>query len=217
MQYSFDIFRFSDLLSKYTGVSKQRIDKFLQGNPVNYVFEHPTALTTNAAQINKINELKELHNLYNNLKNKEKGYVITSSADAGQYLINYFKGIKDKEKVVCAYLSNKNEIIKTEEISQGTINEAAVYTREIAKIALLYDANNVIMAHNHPGGAVDPSQPDLKVTQDVANSLKTLRIKLLDHIIVSNNQYCSIGERYGMYLVPTINEKEKDYSCSMER
>jgi len=213
MQHKIDIFRFSDLLSKYTGISKKRIDEFLSHHSINQVFEHPTALTTNTTQINKINDLRELHSLYNNLKEHGNIYLLDSSTNSGDYFINYFEGIKDKERMVCSFLNNTNHLIHTHVVSSGTVNEAPVYPREICKEALLHDATSVIISHNHPGGSTSPSPADIRVTKDICEALNSIGIKLLDHIIVADRKFCSMAKDFSEALSPTpIKEPFRSYS-----
>jgi DNA repair protein RadC len=195
-QYKIDVLRFSDILSKHTGISKTKIDEFIKNNPVNNIFEHPGSICSTTTQLNKIQELKELHSLYNNLKlEDQERYSITSSHKAVEYFKNYFADVKDKELFVCAFLDNQNNIISTKVMSEGTVNEAPVYPREIVKEAILNDANAVILSHNHPGGSISPSIADKDVTMKIVEALKTVNIKTIDHIIVGNDKACSFAER----------------------
>ena len=64
----------------------------------------------------------------------------------------------------------------------GTINQSYVYPREILKEALFNDASSVIFAHNHPGGSLEPSKDDIKMTERLVETLSTVDIKVIDHI-----------------------------------
>lgn len=99
-QYSKDLDRFTELLSKYTGISKSKINNFLGNNNVSAIFEHPASLSPKAEHMGKINELKVLRNLFLNLKSQDIEYVLNSSTTAGEYFVNYFMDFKDKEKFV---------------------------------------------------------------------------------------------------------------------
>lgn len=194
-QFKFDVLQFSDLLSKFTGISKAKIDNYLANNPVNCIFEHPTCLDITKAQHNKILELKELKNLYNTLKlSADKQYIINSSVKASEYFKAYFNGIKDKERFVCTFLDNSNRIIATKILNIGTVNESPVYPREIVKEAIMHDANTVILSHNHPGESTKPSVPDIDVTKKIVQALDTVKIKVLDHIIVGGDSSFSFTE-----------------------
>lgn len=167
-QYSNDLGRFVELLSEFTGISKNKISNFLKCNTISTIFEHPAALSPKAKHIDKINNLKLIRNYYLNLKENDSQYVINCSTKAGEYFTNFFMDYKDKEKFVCSFLDARNRIIATSVMSDGTVNEAPVYPREVVKKALIYDAKNVILSHNHPGGSTEPSAADLKVTNMIS-------------------------------------------------
>lgn len=81
-----------------------------------------------------------------------------------------------------------------EELTTGTINQASVYPREVAKRALHHNAAAVIFAHNHPSGITDPSQSDISLTQRLISTMELLGIRTLDYIIVASNQSQSLAE-----------------------
>lgn len=62
-------------------------------------------------------------------------------------------------------------------MSEGTINEAPVYPREIVKKALKYYANSIIILHNHPAGSINASPTDIQITWLIANATATMRIR----------------------------------------
>ena len=194
-QYDIDKDQFVELFSKFTGLSKTKIYKFLEDNSISSLFEHPTSINATESQIKKIDQLKELQNLYKNLKSQDKVYRIDSSQKAGEYFREYFADTKDKERFACSFLDTSNRIIATKVISTGTINEAPVYPREILKSALLYDSCSVILAHNHPGGSISPSPQDMTVTKLIGDALATIKINVMDHIIVGDCNFTSFAEK----------------------
>lgn len=194
-QYNKDIDRFVELLSKFTGISKSKINSFLDYNNVSAIFEHPASLSPKEEHIKKINDLKLLRNYYINLKSHDIEYILNSSSKAGEYFLNYFKDVKDKEKFVCSFLDARNRVIATSVMFEGTIDEAPVYPREIAKKALIYDAKNVILSHNHPGESTKPSSADIVVTDKISKAMSTVGIGVLDHVIVGGEQYGSMAEQ----------------------
>ena len=121
--------------------------------------------------------------------------TLDTSSKAGEYFIRRLKGKVDKEVFEIAFLSAKNKVIATKTLFVGTINESPVYPREIIKEALNHDANSVMIAHNHPGGSLQPSRADIEATKRISVALKTVSIKLLDHIIVADNKYMSFAEK----------------------
>lgn len=193
-QYSKDLDRFVELFSKFTGISRNKINKFLDYNNVRAIFEHPASLSPKEEHIKKINDLKLLRNYYMNLKSHDIEYILNSSSKAGEYFLNYFKDVKDKEKFVCSFLDARNRVIATSVMFEGTIDEAPVYPREVAKKALIYDAKNVILSHNHPGKSIKPSKADIVVTDKISKAMLTVGIGVLDHIIAGGDEYSSMAE-----------------------
>ncbi|MCL1901256.1 MAG: DNA repair protein RadC [Endomicrobia bacterium] len=109
------------------------------------------------------------------------------------YLITVLSGEKI-EKFYVVLLDAGNKVIESKEIESGTVNKSIVMPRKIAEIALTNKASAVIIAHNHPGGTMKPSQHDIDATAAVKKALKALDISLLDHVIVSGNKYLSFRE-----------------------
>lgn len=100
-------------------------------------------------------------------------------------------GANPSEEFWIALVDNKNRLIAWERVSRGTVNQAAVYPREVLALALERKAGGIIMVHNHPGGDVTPSQPDIDLTQRISRAAKDLDIRVLDHLIVTENNYYS--------------------------
>ena len=210
-QYDLDKEQFVELFSKFIGLSKTKVYKFLEGNSIKTLFEHPTSLNATESQLKKIDQLKELRNLYKNLKSQDIVYTINSSQKAGEYFREYFAETKDKERFACSFLDTSHRIIATKVITTGTINQAPIYPREIVKSALLYDSSSVILAHNHPGGSLSPSPEDIAVTKLIGDALATLKIDIVDHIIVGDDKFTSFCEKG----LPLISNDNSDF-CAKE-
>lgn len=88
-------------------------------------------------------------------------------------------------------LNNHLEIINSVMLSHGGLVGAAVDLRELLRHAILAQATAVILCHNHPSGNVTPSRDDNVLTNRVAEACKMMGIKLMDHIIISDNKYFS--------------------------
>lgn len=84
-------------------------------------------------------------------------------------------------------------------ISQGGLSNTIIDIRLIAKYAIDVLAASVILVHNHPSGSVLPSSCDNELTRRVAQGLKLLNIKLLDHIIISEDNYYSFSDEGAIY------------------
>ena len=79
-------------------------------------------------------------------------------------------------------------------IYEGSVNSANVPIRKIVEIAIENRATNVIIAHNHPTGLILPSKDDLRATAKVREALALVDVKLLDHVIVSDNEAASLKD-----------------------
>jgi DNA repair protein RadC len=95
------------------------------------------------------------------------------------------------EHFVALYVDNKNNLMAQHLISKGTVDQTAVYPREVVRYALLEQASGVIIAHNHPGGDPRPSIQDQELTKRVGDACRTLDVRLLDHVIVSRGGHFS--------------------------
>jgi len=93
------------------------------------------------------------------------------------------------------FLNARFQLISAEEMFRGTINQTAVYPREIVRRALLRNATAVILAHNHPSGAFEASVPDRMLTDATASALHLVDIQLLDHWIVAGSRCLSFAQR----------------------
>jgi len=99
-----------------------------------------------------------------------------------------------KEKFVTLYLDTKNQILKEELISVGSLNASIVHPREVFKSALMESSASVIMVHNHPSGDPSPSREDILVTEKLVEGGKLLGIDVLDHIIIGEGRYVSLKD-----------------------
>jgi DNA repair protein RadC len=100
----------------------------------------------------------------------------------------------DYEVFACLMLDNRNRVIAFRELFRGTIDGASVYPREVVKQALADNAAAVILAHNHPSGVCEPSQADIRITENLRAALALVDIRVLDHVIVGDGVTC-LSER----------------------
>jgi len=113
---------------------------------------------------------------------------------------NVFKELKDirdnkKEHFVIFYLDTRNQEIKREIISVGTLNASLIHPREVFEPAIRNLAAQIIIAHNHPSGSTEPSEEDIAITKRLVEAGKILGIKIIDHIIVSKDKFLSFREK----------------------
>jgi DNA repair protein RadC len=75
-------------------------------------------------------------------------------------------------------------LIRSEEVSLGSVNESIAHPRDVFRPAIIHSAYAVIVAHNHPSGDPSPSQADHSLTRRLREVAELLQIKLLDHVII---------------------------------
>ena len=100
----------------------------------------------------------------------------------------------DKECFWMVLLNAKNQIIEVKLVSMGSLTSSIVHPREVFKPAILASAASVILAHNHPSGNPTPSREDIELTRRLKEAGELIGIKVLDHIIIGDKDYCSMKE-----------------------
>lgn len=190
--------RFIELFSRFTCIDQQRLADYLADGKHNVIdlLQRPHDIANNERELKAIEELRELRNMYDILKSYDRDFRIKSPQDA----YNYFRAIhmdrQDKEYFTALFLNTKNIVIDVK-ITSGTINETKIYIREIAKDALFKNAAALIFCHNHPSGDPTPSQEDIRLTQRLNEVFRFFDIAVCDHLIVANESYVSLLERFG--------------------
>ena len=120
--------------------------------------------------------------------------VMGSPKDVENYLRIKLAAEPD-EWFAVMFLTNQHHLISFEKLFRGTINSSQVHIRVIARKALELNAAALILAHNHPSGVAEPSRADERITINIKQALEVFDIKVIDHFIVSPNEYCSFAER----------------------
>ncbi len=118
---------------------------------------------------------------------------ISCSKDAYQVL-QPLLGELPHEEFWILLLNNSNKVIGQEQISRGGFTSTSVDSRIVFQKALLSGAVAIILAHNHPSGTLKPSQPDIHLTEQLVRAGRTVEIKVLDHLIVTQHEYFSFGD-----------------------
>lgn len=119
--------------------------------------------------------------------------VVTSSADVAMYLQTSLRDYKH-EVFAVVFLNRANKINGFKIISEGGITGTVADPRIILKKALEEDAVNLILCHNHPSGSLKPSRADEELTHKIKEAAKYFDIKVLDHLIVSDDGYFSFAD-----------------------
>ena len=112
------------------------------------------------------------------------------------HVIEYYRNLlslEKKEQMRAMFVNNRNKLIAEEQLQYGTVDQVHLYSREVVQKALDYGSSAIIIVHNHPSGNPCPSKEDLNITKNLNNSLKSIGIKLLDHIIIAENSSYSFA------------------------
>jgi DNA repair protein RadC len=126
------------------------------------------------------------------LKDEVKQRPVLSS---WQSLLDYLRADmahEGIERVRVLFLNAKNVLIRDEPMWEGSVDESAVYIREIMRRALDLHASALIIVHNHPSGDPSPSPQDIRLTRDLAEAGRHLKITLHDHIIIGAQGHKSL-------------------------
>jgi DNA repair protein RadC len=118
---------------------------------------------------------------------------LTSSSDA----VQWFNRLQDEtqEIFLALHLDAKNRIVCLDVVSTGSLNASIVHPREVFKMVLLSNAAAVIFLHNHPSGDSEPSREDIQLTERLKLAGELLGIRVLDHIIIGENNHMSFADR----------------------
>lgn len=114
------------------------------------------------------------------------------NAEKAKLLFQEMIGRKDREVFAVACVDTKGKLTNYSEVHVGSLDSALIHPREVFKTAILANAGSIIAGHNHPSGDLTPSFSDIKVTKVLIEAGKILDIKLVDHIIVTEDDGVSI-------------------------
>ncbi len=135
---------------------------------------------------------KDTENRYHKSKGREHSYI-RSTLDAGKVCCSMYHNQTDESvRILC--LNARGKIVKRDEVAKGDVNAVHFPVRKIVETAVLSKAVSVILTHNHPGGTLSPSREDLDATEAAKAALSTIGVRLLDHLIVSGEDYYSLRE-----------------------
>lgn len=104
-------------------------------------------------------------------------------------------GALEHEVFCVLFLDAQHRIIVLKKMFRGTVTQTSVYPREVVKEALAQNAAAVILAHNHPSGAPEPSRADEYLTQTLKTALALVDVRVLDHLVVGAGDVVSFAER----------------------
>ena len=127
------------------------------------------------------------------------GQMYGSEALTSPQVVRDFLRIKlgtlEHEVFAIIHLDAQNRVIDYVEMFRGTVSQTSVYPREVVKDALLKGSAAVLLVHNHPSGAAEPSRADELLTQNLKQALGLVDVRVLDHLIVAGAMVLSFAER----------------------
>ena len=176
------------------------------------------ASTTSLADVDGIGEvaahfLAHFRQMYEYYQ-KEKGKIITTIGtprEAKNYVACFLR-YKLVEELYLVGVDGKNKVIFTQRISSGTSNKNNVSIRMITDLVMQYKADAILVAHNHPDGKAVPSMEDDRFTRALFCTMGINGVKVLDHIIITNDSYYSyfsdnVFEKYKTEFKNIMDEK----------
>ncbi len=138
------------------------------------------------------------------LANRLEGYpelgkkpLVKTPEEVANLVMSRLRG-KKKEHFLVLLLDTRGQLIKTSEISVGSLDVSIVHPREVFKEAMSASAASVIFVHNHPSGDPAASEDDIKLTERLAQAGDIVGIDVLDHIIIGDKNYLSL-KRQGLF------------------
>lgn len=123
-------------------------------------------------------------------------YEVRSSKDVAHIARECFDAdsIAWTESFVVMSISSNGKLTGFYKISNGGLSSTTVDPKVIFQFALLANASSIIIAHNHPSGKLDPSEADKKITARINEAANIFDIKLLDHVIVTSEDWYSFAD-----------------------
>lgn len=139
------------------------------------------------SQVEKSLTLAEVEISYKTKVKTSEMPMVKTSRDAFIEFLKVFNPgrIAHSEEMLILCLNRANRILGWFRVSSGGISGTVTDVRVILQVALNTNTSSLIVAHNHPSGNIQPSEPDIQITKKLKNALEMLDIKLLDHIIIT--------------------------------
>jgi len=127
------------------------------------------------------------------LPDSRENINLKSTGDAAAYLRSRLHGLAD-EHFRALFLNRRGILLEDALLSVGSVDQARPPIRLIVARTLQANASAVIVAHNHPSGAAQPSESDKLFTEDLYAALKPIRVQLLDHVVVAGDSIFSFAD-----------------------
>jgi DNA repair protein RadC len=112
-----------------------------------------------------------------------------------QALLDYLRAdmaFLSVERVRVLHLNSTNMLLRDDHMGDGSVDEAAIYTRQVARRVLEYGSSGIILVHNHPSGLPEPSRQDIVITKQIIDALRPLGVSVHDHVIIASEGHHSM-------------------------
>jgi len=123
-----------------------------------------------------------------------RGRTLTSPDEVRDFLL-FTLALREQEVFGVLLLDNRNRVLLWRELFYGTLNQTAVYPREVVKLALQHNAAALILVHNHPSGHPEASDADVALTRQLKQAMALIDVRIPDHFIVAGDHTVSMAER----------------------
>ena len=117
--------------------------------------------------------------------------ILNSKEKIGAYLMARLAGVRE-ERMYQLCLDAKGKLLSCRLLGDGTVDAVSFSTRRVMENAIQTHAAVVALGHNHPSGVALPSAEDIAATKAVAEVLRTINIRLVDHVVVADNDFVSM-------------------------
>lgn len=121
----------------------------------------------------------------------EKEKTVINTSEKVYETLRYIGGYR-QEHLVAIFLNARYECLGKKTVGIGVVDSVQILPRDIILSALDFNSSYVVIAHNHPSGNLNPSQGDIETTKRILKALKLVGITLLDHLIITKNEWKSI-------------------------
>ena len=184
--------------------------------PVEELIKVP-GITPNGACL--IKSILPIANRYFYEADKRKHFIV-SKDDAREFLFRRFLGV-EVETVYMLSIDNKAQILSCKRIAEGSDIAVSVSSKTILEEIVRTNAAAIMLAHNHPRGYAFPSPADIRVTMDIAKTLRYLDVMFMDHIIIADADYVSMIQskdyKYIFEGLDVENLTENTYNTDTEK
>ena len=119
---------------------------------------------------------------------------LLDAPDAVRDFLRLGIGLLPHELFGVIFLDARHRLVAFEEMFRGTVSQTSVYPREVVRRALELNASAVVLAHNHPSGAAEPSAADRSLTCALRDALALVDVRTLDHLVVTRRRVFSFAE-----------------------